>query len=170
MTPHRMPALFRFLLVAILCHLFHPSLVHAQIKIACVGDSITAGAGIADPATQGYPAVLGRLLGAGFAVRNYGHSGTTLLKQGDLPYWSTTEYVDSTAWNPDIVLIMLGSNDSKPQNWAFKTNFNADYKALISHYASLPAHPLVYVCTICPVYGSGSFGITPQVVENEVLP
>ncbi len=158
-----------FLAVNFWC-LSQPSWVVGQIKVACVGDSITAGAGLADPSQQGYPAVLGQLLGAGFTVRNYGHSGATLLKQGDLPYWSTTEYTDSTAWNPNIVLIMLGSNDSKPQNWHYKTNFDADYQALISHYAALSNQPLVYVCTLCPVYGSGAFGITSPVVQNEVIP
>ncbi len=169
--PASLPLFARIMLAAGLMHLLQPSFALAQTKVACVGDSITAGAGVADPATQGYPAVLGRLLGTGFLVRNYGHSGTTLLKQGDFPYWSTTEYVDSTAWNPNIVLIMLGSNDSKSQNWGpYKTNFNADYKALISHYAGLSSQPLIFVCTICPVYANGAFGITMQVVQNEVLP
>ena len=49
--------------------------------------------------------------------------------------------------------IMLGSNDSKSQNWLYQTNFDSDYQALISHYATLSSHPFVYVCTVCPVYG-----------------
>src|SRR5690606_38894849 len=52
----------------------------AQIKVACVGDSITAGLGIADPGTQSYPAQLQALLGSGYTVQNYGDSGRTLMK------------------------------------------------------------------------------------------
>ena len=56
------------------------------LKVACVGDSITFGAGIKERETQCYPVQLGQLLGDEFEVRNFGVNGATLLKQGDLPY------------------------------------------------------------------------------------
>ena len=49
------------------------------IRIACLGDSITAGARV-DSATQSYPARLHELLGRNFEVRNFGIGGATLIR------------------------------------------------------------------------------------------
>lgn len=148
----------------------------AVIKVACVGDSITAGAGASSGATN-YPSVLANLLGASYSVGNFGRSGATLLKNGDFPYWGVAEFAASDAFAPDIVVIMLGTNDSKsgptptfPNNWQYKAEFAGDYAALIDHYRALPSHPLVFCCIICPVYYGGAFGITSPVVQNEVIP
>lgn len=137
-------------------------------KVACVGDSITFGHGLGDPSTQSYPAVLADRLGAGHTVRNFGVSGTTLLKNGDHPYWDEANYTASGAFDPDVVVVMLGTNDAKPQNWSREAEFSADYAELIAHYRSLGA--LVYVATPPPVYGAGGFDIQPAVVANEVVP
>ena len=88
-----------------------------------IGDSITEGAGLSNPSLESYPAKLHRLLGPGYEARNYGVSGRTLLKKGDFPYWNENAYRQSREWNPDIVVIQLGTNDSKPQNWRHSTNF-----------------------------------------------
>jgi lysophospholipase L1-like esterase len=142
----------------------------ATIRVACVGDSITYGAGSSSPSTLSYPVQLAGLLGSGYTVGNFGHSGATMLHAGDLPYVNVAEYPASDAFAPDIVVIMLGTNDSKPQNWQYQSQFAADDAALIAHYRALPSHPLVFSCTDCPVYGSGNFGITEAVVHGEVIP
>lgn len=137
-------------------------------KIACVGDSITYGYNLSDPSTQSYPAVLAMRLGASDTVQNFGVSGTTLLKSGDKPYWNETNFTASTSFEPDVVIIMLGTNDAKPQNWSNKAEFTPDYLDLIAHYRSLGA--LVYVATPPPVYPPGAYDIPPDVVANEVVP
>ncbi len=58
-----------------------------QIKVACVGDSITFGFTIENRDQNSYPAQLGRLLGKNWEVKNFGVIGATLLKKGDMPYW-----------------------------------------------------------------------------------
>jgi len=58
------------------------------IKVACIGDSITEGAGVDTPTLNAYPVVLGRLLGTNYQTRNFGVSGRTLLRRGDYPYWN----------------------------------------------------------------------------------
>jgi lysophospholipase L1-like esterase len=102
----------------------------AQIKVACVGDSITAGYGLSNPGTQSYPTQLQALLGSGYSVGNYGNSGTTVLKRSDNTYWNSWAYRASIQSKPNIVVIMFGANDSKAWNWD-AAKFNTDYKALI---------------------------------------
>lgn len=140
----------------------------AATNVACIGDSITAGAGLTSPATQAYPPVLGGLLGADYTVKNFGVSGTTMLKNGDFPYWNTTQYTDSGTFGPNIVLIMLGTNDSKPQNWALQAQFDGDYTAMIQHYRDLGA--TVYAVLPPPVYDPGAFNISPSVLDGTIVP
>ncbi len=88
----------------------------AQVKVACLGDSITAGAGSAprggDVGYTSYPSVMGRLLGEGFEVRGFGASGHTLRADGRLPYGESKAFAQALAFAPDLAVIMLGTNDS----------------------------------------------------------
>jgi hypothetical protein len=59
-----------------------------QIKVACIGDSITAGY-LASSKSTTYPSVLQKMLGDNYSVTNLGHSGTTVQAGGDAPYWVT---------------------------------------------------------------------------------
>ena len=136
-------------------------------KVACVGDSITFGYGLGNPSTESYPAQLAERLGAAHTVQNFGVSGATLLKQGDKPYWNESAYAASGAFDADVVVVMLGTNDAKPQNWSRKAEFAPNYAELIEHYRALGA--LVYVATPPPVYPPGAFDIPPDVVANEVV-
>ena len=143
----------------------------AQVKVACIGDSITFGYGLATPSTQGYPAQLQARLGSGYVVGNFGVNGATVQKGTAKSYWRTSQYRNSKAFAPNIVVIMLGTNDSKSGNWD-AAKFNADYRALIADYWSLPTQPEVYVCLIPPVYLPNAFGPTfdPVFIQNTVVP
>jgi acyl-CoA thioesterase-1 len=157
-----------FLFIVVL--FFAAAISAAPIRIACVGDSITEGSGLANPALEAYPPRLQRLLGTNYTVMNYGVSGRTLLKKGDFPYWNEAAFTNSRTFNPDIVIIQLGTNDGKPYNWIYGTNFVTDYKALIAIYQALPSAPKVYLCSPCPVYGSGAYDINPGVVRTNIAP
>jgi acyl-CoA thioesterase I len=152
--------------------LMETNLCQAVISIACVGDSITYGVGVANPATQSYPAKLQQLLGTNYTVGNYGISGATLLKEGDMPYWNTSAFVVSHGrpTPPNTVIIMLGSNDSKPQNWAYGTNFYSEYAALVATYTNLSPTPRVLICTPPPVFNSGNYNINPDIVSSNISP
>lgn len=143
----------------------------ATINVACVGDSITAGYGLSDPGTQSYPAQLQVILGNGYAVSNFGRSGATALKRSDNTYWNSSQYRASINSAPNIVVIMLGTNDSKSWNWN-AANFDSDYRALIAKYQGLRTHPRVYICLIPPVYEPNAFGTTfdPAFIQNTVEP
>ena len=139
------------------------------IRIACVGDSITYGAGVEGRETNCYPAVLGRLLGPKFQVQNFGVSGATLQKRGDKPYWSEPAFLAITEFKPDVVIIQLGTNDTKPQNWRNQAEFAGDMRALIEHFRQLRERPAVWVCLPVPVYET-QWGINAATLEKEIIP
>src|SRR5688572_13260471 len=87
------------------------------IRVACVGDSITYGYGIKDRERDSYPAQLGALLGSKWDVRNFGVNGATALKKGTRPYSGLQAYQDALAFEPDIVVIKLGTNDTNAKSW-----------------------------------------------------
>jgi len=136
--------------------------------VACVGDSITFGARIADRGRLSYPAQLGCLLGEDYAVKNFGVNGRTMLQKGNAPYRSGGAYRASLDFKPDLVIIKLGTNDSKPQNWQHKAEFLQDTKDLIASYAALPHKPRILLCQPVPVVKDGQ--ITEKIVRNEVAP
>ena len=124
----------------------------AKIKVACIGDSITFGAGIKDRDHNSYPAQLGKLLGEGWEVRNFGVNGHTLLKKGDHPYVNSGQYKAALAFQPDVVIIKLGTNDSKPNNWRQKNAFIGDYLRMIDSFRKLESQPVVWLCKAVPVF------------------
>jgi acetyl esterase/lipase len=136
-----------------------PKLINADTRIACVGDSITAGSGLNDPRHESWPAQLAQLLGEQYSVKNYGVSGATLLKSGNKPYWQTNSFSAANAFQPNIVIIALGTNDSKSLNWkSHYKNFAKDASALTTHFKSLPSTPAIYICLPPPVF-SKAYGI-----------
>lgn len=141
----------------------------APIKIACVGDNITYGHGIQNREQFSYPAQLEQILGDKFEVENYGVSGTTMLKSGDLPYWDQTEHDEALAFDPDIVIIMLGSNDSKPWNWEHSEQYTEDYITLINEFKALKTNPEILICNPVPAYSS-RWGISDSTIKSAIIP
>ena len=74
----------------------------------------TYGSGIKNQFQNSYPGVLSQLLGEGYDVRNFGISARVLLNKGDHPYMHEQKFRDLLAFQPDIVTIKLGTNDSNP--------------------------------------------------------
>ena len=139
-----------------------------QIKVACIGDSITEGHGITIQSEDGYPVVLNQILGNGYSVQNCGKSGTTMQKRADYPYWICKEFSNAMALNADIVVIKLGTNDTKPQNWNVD-RFKADYQSLIDTLRSDGRNPQIFVCTPAPAFSHG-WGINDSVIVAGVIP
>ena len=139
------------------------------IRVACVGNSITDGHGIFFSDEHGYPAKLGKLLGEDYWVRNFGVSGHTMLQKGDCPYMANQAYQACKDFNPNIVVVKLGTNDSKPYNWAHKDEYAADMQKMIDELKALPAHPRIYLAYPAKAMKS-SFGISDSVIVNEIKP
>ena len=139
---------------------------NSPIRVACVGNSITEGAGNADST---YPKQLQVLLGDGYEVRNYGLGGRTLLRHGDYPYWKEAKYTEVKDWDPQIVIIMLGTNDTKPQNWKYSSEFIGDYKDFVESFLQLPSHPKIWICYPVPVF-KDNYGIRESIMKDQVIP
>jgi acyl-CoA thioesterase-1 len=140
-----------------------------KIKVACIGDSITFGHGIPDRGNNSYPAQLGKILGSGWDVANFGVSGHTLLKKGDHPYVNSGQYQAALAFLPDVVIIKLGTNDTKPHNWWHKKDYIDDYVRLINSFLQLESKPVVWICHPVPVFPE-RWGIKDSIVREEILP
>ena len=140
-----------------------------SLRIACVGDSITLGTGLSNPAANSYPPQLANIINDDSEVGNFGVKSTTLMKNASSPYWNTSEFIASHSFNPDIVVIMLGTNDTKTNNWTLNDQFVSDYTDLISSYKNLDSRPIVYICYPPPAYGEVA-GITDKRIKEELIP
>ena len=124
-----------------------------KIKVACVGNSVTWGMTITDREKNCYPAQLQKLLGNKYEVRNFGHSGTTLLQHGHRPYVDQQEYQDALNFKADLVIIHLGLNDTDPRNWPeYSEGFNADYIRLIDSFRQANPKAKIWICLMTPIF------------------
>lgn len=151
----------------------NPDYKDGQIKVACVGDSVTYGHSVSSWSKNNYPAVLGRLLGESYHVCNFGVSGSTVQDSGDQPYTKTKAYTESVAYEADILVFMMGSNDSKPENWKGEEAFTESYNKLLDSYLQKSKKPVVYLCTVPTAFfpegvssGLTNYDIQPEYVET----
>jgi len=162
------------LLTVCLAGVTHAETPAAKIKVACVGDSITFGSGIADRENASYPAQLQKLLGEGFEVKNFGVSGRTMISKSPSAWTNTQQYKDALAYQPDIVLIKLGTNDSKRSEYKQRQNFDHDYsgaaRLLIRGFRNLPSKPTVWLMNPVPSFIRHGHSINGAFIEDEVLP
>ena len=139
------------------------------VRVACIGNSITEGFGIAMSSQLGYPAQLQKLLGSKYNVRNFGVSAHTLLNKGDNPYMNRPEWQYALAFNPQVVVIKLGTNDSKPYNWQHGKEFSTDLQQMIDALKALPAKPTIYLASPVKVH-ENPYQINDSIVANEIIP
>lgn len=144
-----------------------------QIRVACVGDSVTYGMTMKNWSKNAYPFVLRRMLGDEYCVENFGFSGRTVMLSGDRPYMNEKLYNQSLEFNPDIVILQIGSNDSKSYNWKGVEEFKKDYEKLLESYLSLPSKPRVIICTPPPAFeykGKVKYDIEAETISDEIAP
>jgi acyl-CoA thioesterase I len=141
-----------------------------KVRVACVGDSITYGVNVEDQPRNNYPTVLEGLLGKSFQTGNFGVSGATLLRKGDRPYWRLPQFNAVTRFTPKIVVIALGTNDSKPKNWKYGDELGADLASMIKYFRDLPGQPQVWVCLPPPVFATDDDGINEATLAGQVIP
>lgn len=125
----------------------------AVVRVACIGDSITAGYGLTNPVKESYPACLQVALGEKYQVRNFGRSGSGVYLHTQRTvneprgYRHHSEHRSALAWKPDIVICNLGINDCADWDASGAKQFIADYQVLLNDYIDLPNPPRVYIWT-----------------------
>ena len=138
-------------------------------KVAIIGNSITEGTFLTDPEVNSYPGQLAKMLPSDWEVGNFGVSGRTMLKKGDYPLWNEQKFKDALNFQPNIVVIMLGTNDSKPYNWVHGDDFYADYISMVDTFENLPSHPKVIV-VYPPKAFTHAYNIDDSVIHDEIIP
>lgn len=139
-------------LISIIIH-FESFAQKTKLKVACIGDSVTAGYLLSDATNESYPSQLQILMGGQYEVKNFGYSGATLLKKGSTPYFKTKECADAIAYRPDIAIIHLGLNDTDPRNWPnYNAEFDADYTWLIDILKKQNPAVKIYICRLTPIF------------------
>jgi GDSL-like protein len=124
-----------------------------RIKVACVGNSVTYGYGLKDRAHDAYPVRLQAMLGDKYEVRNFGHSGATLLTQGHNPYVKLPEFRAALDFKADLVVIHLGLNDTDPRNWPHHADeFIPNYRALIDSFRVANPKAKIWICLMTPIF------------------
>ena len=135
-----------------------------QIKIACVGDSTTYGHGITGWPKNNYPTLLQGLLGDNYHVNNYGVSSYAVQDTSDRPYMSLEHYQNSLSYDADIVVFMMGSNDSKPENWIDVASFREDLLTLLDSYGDAE----IILCTLPSAFFTEKH--TENVTSHDIQP
>lgn len=143
-----------------------------QIKVACVGDSITYGHGIKSWSKNNYPSQLAEILGEAYCVANFGVSGSTAQESGDKPYTEQKMYSESVNYDADIIVIMFGSNDSKPENWTDEKSFKEQYSLLVNSYIDNNPDSQIILCSPAqPFYvGGETEGLAEFDINPELFP
>ena len=136
------------------------------LRVACLGDSITFGAGVPDRERNSYPAQLGYRLGDGYEVRNFGVGGATLLRSADTPYIETEAWRSAFEWAPDVAVVMLGTNDSvqseQRKNWEHEADLERSARSLVARLrVGRPAEMRILFCSPPPMFPERP-GLTPE--------
>lgn len=139
----------------------HPTNSAQPVRVACVGDSLTRG-------TE-YTLFLWDHLGStNYLLSDFGVGGTTVSMASEKPYRNQSAYTLAQNFQPNLVIIMLGTNDASDGVNEDKASFVADYKTLIGAFQALPTKPSIYLVMPPPIYNST--GLSNAVLNSRVLP
>ena len=130
------------------------------IRVACVGDSITEG--------FDYPNDLWMLLGSNYSVGNFGVGGAAVELNSGKPYMNQSEFQKAKEFAPNIVIIMLGTNDANPALKQNTTKFVEDYAKLIGAFQELPSKPKIWIVKPPPVFNNGT-GLSTETFAKYVI-
>lgn len=140
------------------------------IRIACVGSRGTLGAGGSGAGAKPYPFRLQGLLGSGYLVGDFVKDGATVFEKGDQPYIRQKEFREVFSFLPRILLIELGTHDSKPGNRDQLGEFERNYAALIDSFRTLAPVPRIVLLVPPPVFTTDSSDVTGDILDRYIAP
>jgi acyl-CoA thioesterase-1 len=133
----------------------------SPIRVACIGDSITA--------VSDYPVDLQGMLGRNYTVSNFGVVSATLLSTAYKPYIYEKAMQRAKLSQPNIIVIMLGTNDAHVGNYPLMDSFVADYEDLISEFQVILSKPEIFLVKPPPIF-TNELGLTNANLVEEVIP
>ena len=155
------------------------------IRIACVGDSLTQ--------SSGYPYELWKLLGSNapytvgnhsygsydqnntltdsplYAVGNFGAGSTTVLLNTETPYMNNSMFKSALQFQPDIIIVMLGTNDAQPNLKQYNASFVEDYMKLVSAFQELASKPKIWVVLPPPIFSNQSGKLDSEYFASTII-
>jgi lysophospholipase L1-like esterase len=111
--------------------------------------------------------LLSRRLGAAWDVRNFAFPGATVQRTGDTSVWGQPALNAAVDFDPDVVLFVFGTNDSKPENWRGAAAFEADYRALATLFAAGPARPRLFLAKPPPAFTAAG-GVDEKLLAGDI--
>lgn len=161
-----------FLLLSLLCASVGVNAEKAdgseKVKVACVGNSITAGYGVKNRDKDSYPMLLGQMLGKEYDVRNFGVSSKTMLRKGN-SYMAERAYQRALDFCPDILIVKLGTNDSNPEYWQYKKDFKKDMRDMLKAFRKRSPEVKIYLCYPVGIQGE-RLKDREQTIVEEIIP
>lgn len=159
--------LFFIVLAAFLC--FHTEAEAApKTKVACVGNSITFGAGIKNRDKDSYPMMLGQMLGKEYDVQNFGVSGKTMLQKGK-SYMAEKAYQQALNFKPDILIVKLGTNDTNAPYWKYKNEYIKDMTTMLQAFRQKSPDVKIYLCYPVKIH-TDRFKERDEILTKELIP
>ena len=139
--------------------------------VAAIGASITEGAGATDFYTESYPAQLQNLLGEDYNVINFGNSGktVTMTPEDGEPWLEQDQWQGVQKIVPDIAILNIGTNDSKPANFTDRATFKQEYEYLIDQLLSVNPDMRIIICTVPYAY-TDIWGINNANIAQYIAP
>jgi lysophospholipase L1-like esterase len=141
------------------------SAITAKTVIACVGNSITERM---PKGGDNYVTQLTEMLGSSFEVINLGVSGVTMSKKSSYPFWKEENFKKIFIIKPDIITLMLGTNDAKAGNWKRnKECFQQDAQAMVDTILTISPRPLFFL-VIPPRVRTGRYSMNEQAIAEQI--
>lgn len=132
-----------------------------QVRVACVGDSITI--------SSQYPLDLWASLGSGYIVGDFGVGGAAVAGSTGMGYLHLSAIEVAKGFQPDIVIIMLGTNDAYTYLTQNSTEFKSDYLTIIDQFQSLASKPTIYLVEPIPIY-TNYVSLSDEILVQTVIP
>lgn len=146
----------------------------SKVRMAFIGNSITAGvydygkSNLNVSYASQFRNLMYEVYGDTLETFNAGVSGRTLTKNGPAPIWKESAFANALAFKPDICLIALGTNDSKPSLYDLVQNeFYSDYQDMINTFRNINPNTTFIVCLPPPIWEGHPYSATDP--HNDTL-
>lgn len=131
----------------------------AKIKSGMYRGELTFGTAVEEREDNCYPVQLQKYMEQAekkYRIGNFGVEGAAVQKKSKKPYTKEERYESSTEYKADLVVMMLGTNDTTEENWTDIDTFQKDYQSLIKGYQDLKSSPEIWLVTPPMIQSDGS--------------